>query len=138
MRKLWRRYADPAPHWAWLFPAALTWRTYDVALRIAVIYPVILLIGPWLVWGGDVALNGEVLQAGTAKWWHIWPERAAPLGAFALLILAFLMPRLASASQQRVFEKVADWLRIGQSLAQSQSQSFGSIPSNDIGWRACF
>ncbi|MEP2889250.1 hypothetical protein [Tateyamaria sp.] len=112
--KLWERYVGPTPpDGAWLFPAALTWQTYDVALRIAVAYPVFLLIGPWLLWGGDVALNGAALQAGTAEWWHIWPERAALLGAFALLILAFLIPRLASASQQRVSENVADWLQIG-------------------------
>ncbi|MEP1588488.1 MAG: hypothetical protein ABJJ92_16640, partial [Tateyamaria sp.] len=96
MRRLWRKYADRAPHGTWLFRATLTWRTYDVALRIAVSYPVVLLLGPWLIWGGDVALNGEVLQAGTAQWWHIWPERAPLLGAFALLILAFILPMLAS------------------------------------------
>ena len=51
---VWEKLCDPAPDSASLpalFRAALTWRLYDIALRLAVVYPAAFLLGQWVVTG---------------------------------------------------------------------------------------
>ena len=112
LRWLWRRVARPVPHGAWPLRYTLTPSLFDAALLIAFVYPIAVLIGPWLVVGMDVTLGGEILQPGTATWYEIWPERAVVLGQIAILIAGFWLRNLAKSSRRRVFEEVADWILI--------------------------
>ena len=73
---IWKRLCEPAPVGASLpafFRAALTWRLYDVALLLAVAYPILLLVGQWVVTGTDMGIGSYVAvpEAG------FWPNRAA-------------------------------------------------------------
>jgi hypothetical protein len=80
---LWRRFCDPVAEEAGLIPtfrAALTWRLYDAALLIAVAYPILLLVGWWIL-GFDGRL-GSVLILPAAP---VWPDRAV-----ALFLILFL------------------------------------------------
>ena len=73
---LWTRLCDPAPDNAstpTLFRAALTWRLYDLALRLAVAYPLLLLVGQWVVTGAEGRVGSFVVLPEA----DFWPERAA-------------------------------------------------------------
>ncbi|ARE41666.1 hypothetical protein RGUI_3525 [Rhodovulum sp. P5] len=69
-----------------LFRAALTWRLYDTALLLAVAYPLVLLVGQWIVTGED----GKVGTALVLPAADFWPDRAAVLGAYAVLAFGVL------------------------------------------------
>lgn len=84
-------------HWLTLLRAALTWRLVDRALLIAVAYPVIALILPWLL-GGDAVLGAGVVVIPAAEF---WPERAVVLGQFVILTAGVVGQKLASTSPRR-------------------------------------
>ena len=70
---LWTRLCDPAPNDApapTLFRAALTWRLYDLALRLAVAYPLLLLIGQWVVTGAEGRVGSFVVLPEADFWWE--------------------------------------------------------------------
>ncbi|WP_142081685.1 hypothetical protein [Roseinatronobacter monicus] len=99
----------PPPETTAIWPllrAALTWRLLDRALLIAVAYPVIALILPWLL-GGDAVLGAGVVVFPAAEF---WPERALVLGQFAILTAGFVGQKLSSASPRQFWQSVAGWL----------------------------
>ncbi|MFT5742965.1 MAG: hypothetical protein ACI86S_001027 [Paracoccaceae bacterium] len=111
--RIWRRYCDPARKTASaaaVFRAALTWRLYDVALLFAVVYPVFLCLGFWLVLGWDGLLGSVVIFPSPGPWWDIWPERAGMIGVLSILTAGFIGRKLAAASQRVFLRKAADWL----------------------------
>ncbi|TCO72418.1 hypothetical protein [Rhodovulum euryhalinum] len=108
---VWRRLCDEASDrdgWPTLFRAALTWRLYDKALLIAVAYPVLLLVGQWIVTGAEGRVGSFVVLPAAP----FWPDRAATLVVFGILILGFVARTLAAASRHRVVRQAADWLLI--------------------------
>lgn len=109
---LWGKLCDPAGDrdgWPTLFRAALTWRLYDTALLLAVVYPLALLTAQWILTGEDGRVGTALVLPAAA----FWPERAAVLGAYVLLLAGAIARKLASASRHRVVRQAADWLLIG-------------------------
>ncbi|MEM6387450.1 MAG: hypothetical protein AAF718_14565 [Pseudomonadota bacterium] len=107
---IWERFCDPVPKDAGFretFWGALTWRLYDRALLIAVVYPIILLVGWWIV-TGEARLGGEPILGFAPFWW----ERAATLFALALMISARPAEKMAAASRKVFLQKVSGWLPI--------------------------
>ncbi len=95
---LWTRLCDPVDDDAGFlatFRAALTWRLYDRALLIAVTYPILLLVGWWIVggwsWEGHDAKIGAALAIPAADF---WPFRTTIL--ISLIVLAILVPALSN------------------------------------------
>ena len=116
MRRLWRRFGRPAAHGTWMFPRAFTWRLYDLALLIAVAYPILLLTLPWLLAGSDIVLADIPLRRGSEGVWDIWPERAAVLGAILILVVAIFVRNRLRLRGNTVLTEVADWAYIGLGL----------------------
>jgi hypothetical protein len=84
--RLWNANCDPVERGAALpamFRAALTWRLYDRALLLAVIYPILLPVLWWLVTGGAAQLGPVVFLEATG-FREVWPERVAVLGALLI------------------------------------------------------
>jgi len=110
--RLWSAYCDPVDRGAGLpamFRAALTWRLYDRALLLAVIYPILLPVLWWLV-TGQAAQLGPVVFLEATGFWDVWPERVAVLGAFVVLILGKLAAKSASNSPRRFWRSVSSGL----------------------------
>ncbi|PWE29999.1 hypothetical protein DDZ14_16290 [Maritimibacter sp. 55A14] len=67
LARIWTRLCDPAPSGTGFLRtlwAALTWRLYDLALLIAVLYPILALVLPWAVTGKETGLGAvPVLKA---------------------------------------------------------------------------
>ena len=108
---IWNRLCDPAPDAASLpdlFRAALTWRLYDFALLLAVAYPLLLLVGQWVVTGAEGRIGSFVVLPEA----DFLPERVVVVVVLILLILTggAVGRNLASASQRPTAKKVADWL----------------------------
>jgi hypothetical protein len=99
---------EPIPV-ATLFRHALTWRLYDKALLIAVAYPILLPLLQWLVTGEAILIGNVEFIPATPFWW----DRAAVLSALAILLLGFVVRKLASASRHRIFRLAANWLFVG-------------------------
>ncbi len=109
LARLWHRLCDPAPSRAsvWqTFRAALTLRLYDRALLLAVVYPLALLIGIWIVSGDAGRLGAFTVLPEAAFFW----DRAMALGLFALLTSSLIARNLAAASRHRVVQQAAGWL----------------------------
>lgn len=82
---VWNRQCDPADDkasWPQLFRAALTWRLYDTALLVAVVYPLLLLLGQWVATGTDGQLGSTIVLPAA----EFWPERALFLIAMLIMI----------------------------------------------------
>ncbi len=108
---VWRRVcaaADDRDSVPALLRAALTWRLYDAALLIAVAYPIALPVAQWIATGEAARIGSAVLAEPAAFWW----ERAAVLGAFAVLILGLVGRKLAAASSRDAVRWTADWLLV--------------------------
>ena len=91
-----------------LLRAALTWRVLNLALLLAVAYPVLALLRPWIM-GGDAVLGaGVVVFPATG----FWPDRAVVLGQFVALTAGLIGRKLASASPRRFWRSAADWLPV--------------------------
>ncbi|TVS06783.1 MAG: hypothetical protein EA407_00505 [Rhodobacteraceae bacterium] len=106
---LWTRFCDPAPDkapWPTQFRAALTWRLYDRALLIAVVYPILLLVGQWVVTGAEGRVGSFVVLPEAV----FWPERTVVILMLLIVSAGFLGRKLASASQRPAVAKLADWL----------------------------
>jgi len=102
LNSLWNRYCDAPPEKPNLpatFHAALTWRLYDAALLIAVVYPILLLVGWWgLGYAGQLG-SAVILQPAL-----LWPDRAVTLGGIAVILLSVQGSkglRLAADSRSR-------------------------------------
>ncbi|MEM6825848.1 MAG: hypothetical protein AAF566_12125, partial [Pseudomonadota bacterium] len=99
---VWTRLCDPVGDQAGVgatFRAALTWRLYDRALLIAVVYPILLLIGAWIygggTWEGVDATLGPAVVIPAAPF---WPDRAVPFGAVLAFIAAKSLQSVASSA----------------------------------------
>ena len=110
---LWKRTAYPVPKHAGFFRTlngALSYRVWDFSLRIAVVYPIMLCMLPWLIWGGDGYLGDVPFFVGTAHWWDVWPRRGSVIAIFAIMITGLIGRKLASASQHGFLRRHANWL----------------------------
>lgn len=111
-KRFWRRLAKPLPKGAGPFRAirgALTWKTYDLALLLAVAYPILSMVMVWLVFGEAAKLGGETIFEATG-FWNVWPERAVVLGVLVSLIAGVIGRKLAAASPQRFVRSAAGGL----------------------------
>lgn len=113
-RRVWDAYCDAdLPDNASLlatFRGALTWKLYDKALLLAVAYPIVLPVLWWLASGQAAQLGTLVFLEATDGVWDVWPERAAFVGALAILTAGLVGQTLASASSRRSWRRAADWL----------------------------
>ena len=80
-----------------LLRTALTWRLLDRALFVAVAYPIIALILPWLL-GGDTVLGAGVVVFLAAEF---WPQRAITLGLFVITMAGLIGGTLVATSPRR-------------------------------------
>ena len=83
--KLWRRISAPLPKqasFAATLRSAMHPSVMDVALRVAVAYPVLLLILPWIVSYSDARLGDVTLLQATPFW---------PVRAVSAVLIAFLL-----------------------------------------------
>lgn len=106
---LWIRLCDTAPDnapTATLFRAALTWRLYDVALRLAVAYPILLIVGQWVVTGAEGQVGSFVVLPEADFWW----ARAVALLIVLIMAGGAIGDRLAKCSQRPAVKKLAGWL----------------------------
>ncbi|TVR47686.1 MAG: hypothetical protein EA386_07000, partial [Rhodobacteraceae bacterium] len=106
---LWTRLCDPAPDkapWPTQFRAALTWRLYDRALLIAVAYPILLLVGQWVVTGNEGRVGSFVVLPEAT----FWPERAVVMLILLIVAAGFVGRKLAIASQRPTAMEIAGWL----------------------------
>lgn len=88
---IWTRLCDPAPDNASLpalFRAALTWRLYDAALLLAIAYPILLLVGQWVVTGEEGRVGSYI----------VLPEDDFWLWRLSILLIAILLPAVAFVS----------------------------------------
>ncbi|MEM1266102.1 MAG: hypothetical protein AAGI50_08815, partial [Pseudomonadota bacterium] len=79
---------------------SFTWRLFDRALLIAVLYPLILVLLSWVLTGQDGRLGAALLFPAVDVWWIRW----SLLGAVILALSANWIATLAAASGQRVCE----------------------------------
>ena len=91
--------------------AAWNWPLFDIALRVAVAYPIVLLVVVWALSGGALRLgNLEILRPDVDLWW-----RAATLVGLTLLYLsASFARRIDHRSRLR---KAWFWCAVGLTLA---------------------
>ena len=94
-----------------LLRAALTWRLLDRALLLAVAYPMIALILPWLL-GWDAVLGEGVVVFPAVEF---WPERAVVLGVFSAIIGGVLIRKYSFSNQPKSrqrYQKTCIFLRL--------------------------
>jgi len=104
--RIWDALCDPAENRdspATLLRAALTWRLYDRALMIAVVYPILLLVGQWVVTGSDGFWGGPSVLERQDKWWD---------SALAIVFFASIICGVASALVFLVNWRNEGWRRI--------------------------
>ncbi|MEH7828366.1 hypothetical protein [Gemmobacter denitrificans] len=89
-----------------LMRMALTWRVLNFALLLAVAYPVLALLRPWL-FGGDAVLGAGIVVFPASPF---WPDRAVVLGQLVILTSGFLGRHLARSNARRFWRNAADWL----------------------------
>lgn len=83
--------------------STLSWPVMDGALKIAVIYPLLLLLVQWGISGQDTGIGTVTILFSEER---IWLRTALVCPVVALVITRIL----ASVSQMRVFESAIDWL----------------------------
>lgn len=106
---VWSRLCDPADDkasWPALFRAALTTRLYDKALLLAVAYPILLLVGQWVVTGAEGRIGNLAVLPEAA----FWPARASFAASLLILATGKIGEILASASQRPGWSKASGWL----------------------------
>lgn len=106
---IWNRLCDPADDkasWPTLFRAALTARLYDRALLLAVAYPILLIVGQWVVTGAQGKVGSFVLLPETG----FWPARAALVAAFLVLAAGKVGRNLVLTSSRLVWRRRFGWL----------------------------
>ncbi|MGJ8623176.1 MAG: hypothetical protein ACSHW1_10380 [Yoonia sp.] len=90
-----------------LFANSLTHRLFDWSMRIAVVYPIILLILPWALFARPMALGTtEILAAPDPAW--VGPLSLVPL---ALFFIVRQVLEWWAASPQRFVRSFAGWLK---------------------------
>ena len=106
--RLWSALCDPVEDRAplpRLMGAALTWRLYDRALLIAVVYPIRLLVGQWLATGAPATLGGAEVIPPAPFWW----DRAAVLVMIAVFTMAPVLAFGAAAKPYIVTKHLSNW-----------------------------
>ena len=112
-----------------LLRAALTWRLLDRALLIALAYPLLALLLPWLL-GREAVMGAAVVVLPTAE---IWPDRAMVLAIFVILIAGVVCQKIALASSRRFFRKAARWLPL---VAVGGAFLFATVTEGKLGFAA--
>ncbi|WP_306030685.1 hypothetical protein [Stappia sp. MMSF_3263] len=106
---VWSRLCDPADDrasWPSLFRAALTTRLYDKALLLAVAYPILLLVGQWVVTGAE----GRIGSLPVLPEAEFWSARAALMAVLLILVAGKIGQNLTSASPRPGWSKASGWL----------------------------
>ena len=83
--------------------SAWSWPVLSFAMKLAVIYPLVLLMIQWGISGANTGIGAVTALPAEERWW----VRLAATGPIVLLLITRM---LASATQRRVFEKAAEWL----------------------------
>ena len=84
------------------------WRLYDWALRLAVFYPIGLLVLLWALTGRPGTIGAfELLHAEPR-----WGPRLAAIGAMALALSGPLLGKWAAASPKRGVRRISGWLPV--------------------------
>lgn len=107
--RIWHRLCNPADDkvsWPTLFRAALTTRLYDKALLLAVAYPVLLLVGQWVVTGAEGRIGSFVLLPEA----EFWPGRAALAAAILVPATVKIGRYLVLTSPRLVWRRRFGWL----------------------------
>lgn len=106
---IWNRLCDAADDrasWSTLFRAALTARLYDKALLLAVAYPILLLVGQWVVTGAEGRIGNFPILPEV----DFWSARAGLVGALLVLAVGRTGQYLVSVSPRPTWQTAADWL----------------------------
>ncbi|MEM1152355.1 MAG: hypothetical protein AAGI03_17715 [Pseudomonadota bacterium] len=93
-----------------LFGYALSPHLFDGAAKIALLYPILLATGIWIATVSATGFPGAEGGATLPLTPTFFPERAAVLGSFTILIAGIYARILASASSRDFVRKSADWL----------------------------
>jgi hypothetical protein len=105
--KIWHRISGPLPRqaaFAATLRAAAQPSVMDFALRVAVVYPSLLLILPWMVWHSDAKLGNVTVLEAT----DFWPARAMLAALIATLFFLLVVVPLLHA-WNGVFEKLSKY-----------------------------
>lgn len=81
----------------------LSWPVMDAALKIAIIYPLLLLLSQWAVSGQDTGIAGVTILPTDERTWL----RAVLLCPIVLMLIARI---LASATEMRFWHEASQWL----------------------------
>ncbi|MFZ5710721.1 MAG: hypothetical protein ACOY4T_13765 [Pseudomonadota bacterium] len=111
LEDLWKRYGTSAEGSLSLivsFRRSLTWKLYDAAMLVAVVYPTLVLVGWWII-TGDEARIGDSAVLPRAQF---WPDRSISL--IGMLFFAASIPlswQAASRPDDRS-RNLARWLPV--------------------------
>ncbi len=97
----WTRYCDETDKDSGpiqTFRHALTWRLYDKALLVAVVYPIFLLMLIWAISGNNQNLGKSIVMPVAI----FWPDRALVLGATAVWIVSLAYMKMAATNQHLI------------------------------------
>ena len=81
----------------------LSWPVMEAALKLAIIYPFLLLLVQWAVSGQDTGIAGVTILPTEERTW----VRAALVCPIILMLIARI---LASVTQMRVWQRASEWL----------------------------
>jgi len=130
---IWNRLCDPASDAASLpafLRAALTWRLYDVALLLAVAYPILFLVGQWVVTGAEGRVGSFVVLPET----DFWPERAMPsvlVVAGAVIVAAAVASySLEGRGKQRLSRFLLTGVVIGAVVTAAMVIDWAEVPED--------
>jgi hypothetical protein len=111
LAELWQRYGTSAEGSRSLrlsFARALTWKLYDSAMLVAVVYPSLVAVGWWIVTGHDARLGDSVILPANA----FWPDRAISLAGIVGLALSIPLSWQAKASANPRVARLGQWLPV--------------------------
>ena len=107
---LYRSLITPAAQWP------RDWRLYDIALRLAVLYPLLFPALIWIATGSAVSLGGSGGAGAPATGFELfpaedrWSPRLALICALVLVLLASKLEEWAKASPMVLLRKASGWL----------------------------
>lgn len=106
---LWVRFADPVANdaglWS-LLKGALTWRILDLAMLLAVAYPILSMVFWWIANGRDGRLGTAIVLPAAP----FFPARAATIWLLALVVLSWIVKMHWASSPKVAFRRASDWM----------------------------
>ena len=109
---LWDRYCVPVTEQAGvveMIRGALTWRTYDVALRLAVFYPIMSMLLWWIAKGQAGQIGSAILLPEQSQF---WPARFASIAAIVVGFMVFAPDRLSVPNSTGSVSRFLRWLPV--------------------------